>query len=432
MVWLGRIFFFEWTVAVKWEDVTQVQKLSDGVRFLARNPKSASYDFEKLFNAEKVWANLVSLHNDTIIGKPRKAPTPRQQTRSLRRMNSDPQKLLSLVAALDQPPTALEGTAIADDIISASSRPIYPRSRSVIDRGESSRDVALHATTSQDANNTDVETAAHTTLEEQWSQIREDSTAYSETAVEKHELPCSLQAFFELFVANSAKYSISRYMEENGDEEIQCSQWEMEEDDEGVMTQTRTIEYTHPVSAPMAPPMARARKEQSYKKYGTNGMVLLTRTYVADVPMTDCFYVKDQILAEPGADQNTVVITMSFDIQFVKSNMFKAIISRTTKTEIEKFMKGLAEFMSKNLGESKDSHASALRPTEPLSPPPSSPMASLVLPQLTVALLVCVLMLQLWIIFDVRQMKMDLYNLQQLRDSHPLTCTSPVDRKSVV
>ena len=73
----------------------QVQQRSDGVSFIVSSPPkpSSSYDFVNLFNAEKAWASLVSLHNDSIIGKTKREPTPRQFTRSLRRMSSDPTRM---------------------------------------------------------------------------------------------------------------------------------------------------------------------------------------------------------------------------------------------------------------------------------------------------------------------------------------------------
>ena len=63
------------------------------------------------------------------------------------------------------------------------------------------------------------------------------------------------------------------------------SPWKQEESD----IFARTIEYSHPVNAPLAPPMARARREQRYRLYGKHGLSVETDTYVEDVPMADCF-----------------------------------------------------------------------------------------------------------------------------------------------
>jgi hypothetical protein len=121
----------------------------------------------------------------------------------------------------------------------------------------------------------------------------------------------------------------------------------------------------HPVNVPMAPPKAGARKEQTYCRYGDYGLVIETRTYVRDVPMTDCFYVVDRILVEPNyrnpsdsssnkenqqdltninnhdssstAPPPSVLVSMEFQINFVKSTMFKGIISKTTSSEFKAF-----------------------------------------------------------------------------------------------
>jgi hypothetical protein len=217
-----------------------------------------------------------------------------------------------------------------------------------------------------------------------------------------------VETFLTQFIGDDAKFSIPNFMQESGDQAINCSEWKTTDD--GV-SKSRVIEYTHPVHAPMAPPMARARKEQTYRQYGEHGMVLETKTYVSDVPMTDCFYVADRIRVEPvGAN---VTITMSFDIRFVKSTMFKSIISRTTRGEFEKFMQRLSSFMAKNLGE--EAALTIPKPTPVvLQPIPQPSLASTVAPNLTIALLVCVLLLQMWILLDMRTLKIDRRELQGL------------------
>ena len=243
-------------------------------------------------------------------------------------------------------------------------------------------------------------------LEKQWASVVKDSTSYAEKAVERQELSCSLESFYEFFWGDDAMYSVPIFMKESGDKEIKCSPWKTDKD--GV-TKSRTIEYTHPINAPMAPPMARARKEQSYQKFGENGMVLETKTYVADVPMTDCFYVADQILVE-AVDDNKVAVTMSFGLEFVKSTMFKAIIIRTTNGEFQNFMQRLTNFMSDSLGQRAG--AAPILPAV-LAPPPESVRGGPgVWPKLTVGLLGLILLLQLWIILDIRTMKSTLQQLQ--------------------
>ena len=206
-------------------------------------------------------------------------------------------------------------------------------------------------------------------------------------------------------------------MKESGDEDIQCSEWKAAED--GV-SKCRNIEYTHPVNAPMAPPMARARKEQAYRQYGEHGLVLETKTFVSDVPMTDCFYVADIIRVEPIGDK--VSISMHFDIRFVKSTMFKSIISRTTKSEFQNFMKRLANFMAKNLGEEAVIAPFRPQPAPTESPTPSNPYNSTIVPNLTIALLIFIMFLQSWVILDMRSMKREMH---VFRETWARDCVAP-------
>jgi len=152
-------------------------------------------------------------------------------------------------------------------------------------------------------------------------------------------LPCTLNEFFDKYVADDALYPYETYMQSSGDTVLEVTPWKKEEN--GVYA--RIIEYNHPVNAPLAPPMARARKEQRYRRYGENGLSIETDTYVEDVPMADCFYVTDRVLVEPNAD-GAVVVLAEFDMRFVKSTMFRALISNTTQSEFLKWFQGLEEY----------------------------------------------------------------------------------------
>ena len=224
-----------------------------------------------------------------------------------------------------------------------------------------------------------------------------------------------------MFVEDDAPFSIPTFMKEKGDDDIQVSKWNI--DDIAVagnpleVAKSRVIEYTHPVNAPMAPPMARARKEQSYRKYSNQGLVVETKTYVSDVPMTDCFYVADLLRVEPSGDNDgvgTVKLSMQFDIRFVKSTIFKGIISKTTKKEFESFMRSLAEFMATNLGKAD---VSMVHPeTIPHPSTEDQVQQTTVLPPtnaIIYLLLWTILLLQCWILIDLRGIKDELYSLRQ-------------------
>ena len=133
-------------------------------------------------------------------------------------------------------------------------------------------------------------------------------------------------------------------MESSGESNVIMSPWKQEEND----IFARTIEYSHPVNAPLAPPMARARREQRYRLYGKHGLCIETDTYVEDVPMADCFFVTERVLVEPK-DEGQVVVLAEFDIRFVKSTMFRSIIASTTRSECLKGIQGLGRYWTEAL-----------------------------------------------------------------------------------
>jgi hypothetical protein len=131
-------------------------------------------------------------------------------------------------------------------------------------------------------------------------------------------------------------------MEKDGDFELHTTPWKVVPDGTGELT--RTISYSHPINAPMAPPSAHATKTQTCQVYGDAGICLKTRTIVIDVPMTDCFHVQDRILVEPMPDGG-VSVTADFKINFVKQTIFKHIINSTTKGDFISWFNGLAQMM---------------------------------------------------------------------------------------
>ena len=106
----------------------------------------------------------------------------------------------------------------------------------------------------------------------------------------------------------------------------------------------------------MAPPQAKAKKEQILKKYHNCGIIIETKTFVSDVPMTDCFYVTDTIcisLPSSSSDDDDetnkkrckLILNIRFDIVFVKSTYFRSLIYRTTKNEMQQFMMNFTEYI---------------------------------------------------------------------------------------
>jgi hypothetical protein len=418
VVFLGRMLLFEWTVVIPWEDVNKVAKDAtrvDGIRIDTRQGanRNNKYIFERFFDVSRVLGVLISLHNDSILDLTPTTvvppPPPKVLSRGLRRNNSDPLRISNIFnfdddALVYQTNETLQSLA-RDREQSKSQTPVddktdlsrvstlsvptptnFQRSATYNFSSDSNRVLLPQGSDQKDINQDDnlIQNKKNVTqtIQEEWQAVLHDSCqSYSEMVIQNMKLDCDLDTFYNQFLADDAEYSMATFMAKNGDQDIQISPWitnsDHDENDPTLQQQqqqeqqqekqqyTRTIEYTHPVDAPMAPPMARAKKDQSYRRYGDYGLVFATKTHVADVPLTDCFYVADMIRVEavvgPTTNTNTttettittattsVLISMHFDVRFVKSTMFRTIISRTTKSELERFCHSLAEFMSQSV-----------------------------------------------------------------------------------
>ncbi len=112
-------------------------------------------------------------------------------------------------------------------------------------------------------------------------------------------------------------------MRDIGELDVHTSPWELPSASKASESTSRTIQYTHPVNAPMAPPTAKARKQQVLHKFGDAGLCVETCTVVEEVPMADCFVVEDRVWvhgAKDGSEGCSVSVT--FQIRFVKSTFF--------------------------------------------------------------------------------------------------------------
>jgi hypothetical protein len=79
---------------------------------------------------------------------------------------------------------------------------------------------------------------------------------------------------------------------------------------------------------------------------------------------------------------STLVINIRFEVVFVKSNMFRALIARTTTSEFQKIMTDLATYLCSNCGKNSSSNrdannsdAFATTKEERMQPPPLPPRA---------------------------------------------------------
>jgi hypothetical protein len=221
-------------------------------------------------------------------------------------------------------------------------------------------------------------------------------------------------------------------MQSSGDDVLQVTEWKRDEQ-HGVYS--RMLEYNHPVNAPLAPPMAKARKEQRYRRFGEMGLSIETDTFVQDVPMADCFFVTDRVLVEPTAGENgtAVLILAEFDIRFIKSTMFRSLISNTTKSEFLKWFQGLGEYWSESIvspmeTEREEKHLVAAGSVETVlvkdtKPPVVMPLTGMLgqNPLLTI-LVILVLVMQLWTVMEISSMKRAMLEIESEMAMRDVTC----------
>jgi hypothetical protein len=354
--------------------VRQIQVIDPrGLRMLDK--ENVAVEFLDMETPDKVWASFISLQNDNLASS-RTGVLRESLTRksTLKRMNSDPS--MSPFFSMGTSSSIIEDAAATE------------RTTTTATDGRSIRSGVLqHASLPE---------TPVLSLEKEWIQAKEAST-YDRIVVQDHVLMCNIDTFFDMFLRDGAKYSIAKFLEGRGDSNLTESVWK--DGDDGSCS--RVIRYTHPVNAPLAPPQAGARKDQSYRRYGDHGLRVETKTHVDDVPMADCFYVADRVLIEPSQDGDSVSVTMEFSITFVKTTMFKSIISKTTASEFVKVFESMANFMSRSLGDKavvQEAKPVVLdkEPTRSSDSPWSN---------MTVPLLVLILVFQIWIMVELRGVK---------------------------
>jgi VAD1 Analog of StAR-related lipid transfer domain len=317
------------------------------------------FEFCKMETPDRVWASLVSIQNEKLLSiastpqasstLPTKSMTtehhPRssvkQRRKSHRRMNSDPM-LASQLNFDFSAEDAIELKNAAD----AEERDDTHRVK-FADADANSKMQSVGANC--------VNCDSSYSFSDAWTSMKNQATTtivYDKIVVSNHELQnCTVGQFYEAFMADNATFSLARFLEQRGDYELRSTAWEnismTTESVENVapQQQKRVVKYMHPVNVPMAPPQAGARKEQTLRRYGDVGIVVETQTFVDNVPMTDCFYVADRVSAE-ASNNNSVTVTIEFGITFVKSTMFKGIISKKTAAEFTAHCKAMAQYMT--------------------------------------------------------------------------------------
>ena len=179
------------------------------------------------------------------------------------------------------------------------------------------------------------------------------SNKFIELGVESIPIPVSVDDFYKLVLEDNADHSIEKFMRSIGEMEVESSPWQPSTT-ESTNSATRTIHYIHPNNAPMAPPTAAARKEQTLHKFGNIGLCLETCTFVENVPMADCLIVRDRLWVTQN-EGSGYIMSITFQIDFIKGTLFRRIIENTTKSEYLKYWSQFWDMIKSNIGSSDSS-----------------------------------------------------------------------------
>jgi hypothetical protein len=178
---------------------------------------------------------------------------------------------------------------------------------------------------------------------------------YNEIGFESIRIPVSVDDFYKHVLKDNADHSIGKFMRDIGELEVESTSWQPSTPTSTTHPQNRTIQYIHPINAPMAPPTAAARKEQSVHKFGNVGLCLETCTFVENVPMADCFVVRDRLwVNENPGEESGCIVSVTFQIDFIKGTMFRRIIENTTRGEYQRFWTKFCDMIKSNLGSSSE------------------------------------------------------------------------------
>ncbi|KAL7537135.1 hypothetical protein ACHAXR_007615 [Thalassiosira sp. AJA248-18] len=182
---------------------------------------------------------------------------------------------------------------------------------------------------------------------QQWDAFVEEKkkNKYKEVAIQSLVLPLSVEEFYHHVLEDNATHSIGQFMVDIGELNVDATPWQPAHKPTAMEPTTRIIQYTHPVNAPMAPPKAKARKQQFLRKFGSVGLCLETTTSVEEVPMADCFVVDDRLWISGDDENGGCIVAVTFQIRFIKGTMFRRIIENQTRKEYESFWNQFADMI---------------------------------------------------------------------------------------
>ena len=166
------------------------------------------------------------------------------------------------------------------------------------------------------------------------------------------KLSCSLDYFFDTFLATNAPFSLVRYQTEYvKDRDVKATDWATCNDGAAVMM-ARTLTFTHPIKTSMGlgPTEAKTTRQQRLSRFGDQGMLLENTTCVDGIPGADCFRVRDRWVIESlEGHRNALQLSSSFEIQFIKRTLFRSIIEKNIKKETGEWWNGYSRMLHDTL-----------------------------------------------------------------------------------
>jgi hypothetical protein len=183
-------------------------------------------------------------------------------------------------------------------------------------------------------------------IEQSWKQAWEMKHAIGgdNPGVESIILHCTLQAFFDLFLADNAPFSLDRFQrEETGDRDIHLEQWA--ECGEGVLS--RKMTFVHPLKGTggIGATEAKTSREQRLRWYGNLGLTLENTTNVEGVPSADAFFIRDYWLVKAIPGEEQVQFQTCFGTHFHKRAIFKSFIEKSVASQTKQWFQGYARML---------------------------------------------------------------------------------------
>lgn len=135
LVFEGRFFFYKHTFVVKWSNVKSVVKTEMGVIQISDHHKMI-YEFTGIQHADRVWATLVTLHNESNLDRPFHSPLQTAVKATFRRMSTEPTLLFDESSNLPKEEVAYMAAATIaqmDDMRGLSERRLAPKSAAEAD-----------------------------------------------------------------------------------------------------------------------------------------------------------------------------------------------------------------------------------------------------------------------------------------------------------